>query len=199
MEAARMRLLLKLTLLTTLLTGPTMLRANFLTFSHAGGNFDYLFTLVNPGSSGVPVFDVYLIMPDVEPGLILTLADPTVRVNPVGWGDDIGGVFFVGVAAPGGPGVFLDWAADASTDVYNIQPGDSADFGFTATEQLTGDLFYALNGDTNLQGPVSLDTALPLPEPSGPALIGAGLLVIGALWRAKTRRRDSSTWRSDCM
>jgi hypothetical protein len=182
-----MRSLLKLTLLITLLAGSTMLHASALTFTHLGGTYDYLFTLVNPGDSGVPIYDVYLAIPAADPGVIWTFTDPTARVNPVGWDNDTGGAFFFGVVTPGSPGVFLEWSDFSS--LYDIQPGDSGDFGFSATEQLTGDMFYAVNGSIEQQGPVSFDTAVELPEPAGTAaFLAAGLLVIGGLRRAKVAR-----------
>jgi hypothetical protein len=179
-----MRSLLRYTLLATLLAGPTMLRANVLTVTHLDGSYDYLFTLLNPAGSNIPVFDVYIVLPTADPNVILTVADLTLHLGPTGWGDDTGGFFFANALTPGSPGVFFDWVD--TSDVYDLHPGDSAGYGFSASVPLTGDMYYALNGNVEQFGPVSLDNALALPEPAGTAgLISAGLVALAILRRMR--------------
>ena len=135
------------------------------TVTPVGGQFEYVFTLTNEGTTGGPLWDLFLSVPinigDIDTGNIGT---------PVGWGDATGGLLFYGADVLPSTS-FIDWAADGS-GLYDLPVGSSMDgFTFTSSHAIDGPIQYSLNGQQQFQ------TANPEPATVWLSIASLGLLI----------------------
>lgn len=152
-----------------LLTADTL---NYAIAPGTAGESLYQFTLSNSGSTGGPLFDLFLALPtDLGNVETATIGKPAL------WGDPSGGLLFFGPDADPATS-FIEWTADSSgtndVGVGKALPG----FSFTTLKPINGPIRFALNGST------TLDTAVPgvvsnVPEPGTMALLLLAFVALG--------------------
>lgn len=150
----------------------------------SGGLFSYNLTLMNTGTTGGTVFDLFLSVP-----LDISKIDTTTIGTPVGWGDSTGGLLFFGPDVNPSTS-FIEWAADAS-GTYDVGIGSSLGwFSFVSSQKVGGSISFALNGSN------TFDTAQELssvPEPTTRAAVLLSL-ICAVLWNRKRRGKANIRW-----
>ena len=120
-----------------------LLRADTLNYTVTSGvgagQALYQFTLSNSGTTGGPVFDLFLALPTD----LANINTATIG-TPIGWGDPAGGLLFFGPDVSPSTS-FIEWTADFS-GAHDVSIGGTlAGFSFTALQRINGPITFALN------------------------------------------------------
>jgi hypothetical protein len=149
----------------------------------AGQQF-YQFTLTNSGTTGGPLFDLFLALPtDISNVNTGTIGKPT------GWGDKSGGLLFFGPDVSPSTS-FIEWTADFS-GAYDLATGSTlTGFSFTTLERINGPITFALNDSTAFA--TAVQGAAGVPEPATFVMLLLATAVLGVCHRLKSARARSS-------
>jgi hypothetical protein len=151
-------------------------RAASLTYTATPGYGEYHHTLnlSNPTPAYGSLFDLFVVLP-----IDVSLIDTTSIGAPAGWGDGAGGLLFYGPDVTPNS-TFVEWSADFS-GVYDIPEGGSlTGFSFTAFQEITSPIQYALNGSNTFETANNV-----VPEPGSFLLLASVVLLLSVKRKAR--------------
>jgi hypothetical protein len=161
-------------------SGVGRLEADTLTYTVTpnASRFEYQLVLTNTGTTGGPLFDLFLSLP-----ADIATIDTAAIGRPAGWGDPAGGLVFFGPDTSPSTS-FIEWAADFSGG-YDVGIGRSlSGFSFLASGRMGMPLRYSVNG--SLDFGTAAEAAIP--EPRVFQLMGLVVGVVGGCRLLATRK-----------